>query len=92
MLALVSRDLHVSAKTGVSCLSRVSWSFLITYDADNRLASRWSKAKGYTYYTNDAVGNLTYVNYPASHDITLKYDANNRLTNMIDTAGTTKFT
>jgi YD repeat-containing protein len=30
-----------------------------TYDADNRLLSRWSAAMGTTYYTNDAVGNLT---------------------------------
>jgi YD repeat-containing protein len=37
-----------------------------TYDASGRLLSRWSAAKGTTYYTNDAVGNLTYVKYPSS--------------------------
>ena len=55
-----------------------------TYDADSRLASRWSKAKTTTYYTNDAVGNLTKINYPAITDVTLAYDALNRLTNMMD--------
>src|SRR5207247_1440355 len=28
--------------------------FRYAYDSDNRLISRWSKAKGTTYYTNDA--------------------------------------
>jgi RHS repeat-associated protein len=60
-----------------------------TYDANSRLASRWSVAKGTTYYTNDAVGNLTKVNYPASTDVTLQYDPLNRVTNMVDAAGTT---
>jgi len=62
------------------------------YDGDNRLTSRWSAEKGSTYYTNDAVGNLTYVRYPTSPSVTLKYDALNRLTNMVDAAGTTKYT
>ncbi len=62
-----------------------------TYDADSRLASRWSAAKGTTYYTNDAVGNLTKINYPASTDITLQYDPLNRVTNMVDAAGTTVY-
>ncbi len=63
-----------------------------TYDADSRLVSRWSKQKGTTYYTNDAVGNLTKVNYPTSPDVTLAYDPLNRVTNMVDAAGTTKYT
>ncbi len=63
-----------------------------TYDADSRLVSRWSKQKGTTYYTNDAVGNLTKINYPASPDVTLAYDPLNRVTNMVDAAGTTKYT
>ena len=62
-----------------------------TYDAGSRLASRWSAAKGTTYYTNDAVGNLTKINYPVSPDITLSYDWLNRVTNMVDAAGTTKY-
>ena len=62
-----------------------------TYDADSRLASRWSAAKGTTFYTNDPVGNLTVINYPTSPDVTFQYDAMNRVTNMVDAAGTTKY-
>lgn len=62
-----------------------------TYDADGRLLTRWSVAKGTTYYTNDAVGNLTGIGYPSSHSQTYAYDALNRLTNMVDAAGTTKY-
>ena len=39
----------------------------------------------------DAVGNLTKVDYTNSPDVTLTYDALNRLTNMIDTVGTTRY-
>ena len=62
-----------------------------SYDAEGRLKSRWSVAKGTTYYTNDAVGNLTRVNYPASADVTFGYDALNRVTNMVDAVGTTLY-
>jgi RHS repeat-associated protein len=62
-----------------------------TYDSEDRLLSRWSAAKGTTYYTNDAVGNLTYVKYPASTSVALSYDWLNRLTNMVDAAGITKY-
>ena len=51
-----------------------------TYDADDRLASRWSSAMGTTYYTNDPAGNLTNVRYPFGTGVTLQYDALNRLT------------
>jgi YD repeat-containing protein len=37
------------------------------------------------------VGNLTFINYPASTDVTFAYDAMNRLTNMVDAAGTTTY-
>jgi RHS repeat-associated protein len=63
-----------------------------TYDADDRLLSRWSAAKATTYYTNDAVGNLTAINYPSSTDVIMAYDSLNRLTNMVDASGTTKYT
>jgi len=63
-----------------------------SYDADGRLLSRWSGAKGTTYYTNDAVGNLIFINYPSSPDVTLQYDALNRVTNMVDGVGTTLYT
>src|SRR5712691_9979506 len=64
---------------------------MYSYDADNRLLSRWSAAKGTTYYTNDAVGNLIFVNYPSSPDVTFRYDWLNRVTNMLDGAGTTLY-
>src|SRR5439155_14460594 len=63
-----------------------------SYDANSRLTNRWSAAKGNTVYSYDNVGNPTFVNYPSSPDITLQYSALNRLTNMVDAAGTTKFT
>jgi RHS repeat-associated protein len=62
------------------------------YDADSRLTNRWSKAKGDTYYTYDAAGNLTLVDYPSSPDIAFRYDWLDRLTNMVDAAGTNKYT
>ena len=54
-------------------------------------ASRPAVAGLLTYYAYDTVGNLTAVNYPISPNITLSYDAANRLTNMVDAVGTTKF-
>jgi YD repeat-containing protein len=55
------------------------------------LTNRWSAAKGTTYYSYDSVVNLTSINYPASADVTLQYDWLNRLTNMVEPAGTTKY-
>lgn len=60
-----------------------------TYDANGRLASRWSVAVGTTWYTNDAVGNQLTINYPQSTDVSLAYDAMNRNTAMVDAVGTT---
>ena len=37
--------------------------FQYTYDAEGRLTRRGSPGKGYAYYTNDAVGNLTDIVY-----------------------------
>ncbi len=63
-----------------------------SYDANSRLTNRWSIAKGDTKYSYDGVGNLTLVDYPSgTSDVTLQYDALNRLTNMVDAAGTTKY-
>jgi RHS repeat-associated protein len=61
------------------------------YDANNRLTNRWSLAKGNTGYSYDAVGNLTFINYPVSPTVTYHYDPLNRLTNMVDAAGTTAY-
>jgi RHS repeat-associated protein len=62
------------------------------YDLDSRLTNRWSKEKGNTVYTYDPVGNLTFINYPSTHDVTFAYDPLNRATNMLDGIGTTAFT
>jgi RHS repeat-associated protein len=61
------------------------------YDAESRLTNRWSAAKGNTGYAYDPVGNLTNVNYPSSADVRLQYDLLNRVTNMVDAMGTTKY-
>jgi hypothetical protein len=37
------------------------------------------------------VGNLTNINYPTSPDISFAYDPLNRLTNLIDAVGTTRY-
>ncbi len=66
--------------------------FRYQFDANNRLTNRWSAAKGNTVYAYDAVGNLTTVDYPTSTDLSFAYDAANRMTNMVDAVGTTKFT
>jgi YD repeat-containing protein len=63
-----------------------------TYDANHRLTSRWSPAKGTTTYSYDAAGNLLQVDYPSSVDVVMRYDALNRLTNMVDAVGTNRFT
>jgi RHS repeat-associated protein len=62
------------------------------YDSDNRLTNRWSRQKGTTLYVYDAVGNNTAITYPVSPSISLQYDLLNRLTNMVDSAGTTRYT
>ncbi len=61
------------------------------YDPNSQLTNRWSVAKGETKYGYDPVGNLTLVDYPVSPDVTRQYDALNRVTNMVDAAGTTKY-
>jgi RHS repeat-associated protein len=65
--------------------------FRYAYDANDRLTNRWTPAKLNTSYGYDAVGNLTSVDYNTSTDITLSYDAANRLTNMVDAAGSTRY-
>lgn len=65
--------------------------FYLQFDANNRLTNRWTPAKGNTYYTNDAVGNVLAITHPLSPSISYKYDALNRLTNMTDALGVTVF-
>jgi RHS repeat-associated protein len=57
--------------------------FVYGYDANDRLTSRTSAAKGLATFTYDAAGNLTNIDYAVSPDIRLQYDGNNRLTNLV---------
>jgi RHS repeat-associated protein len=70
--------------------------FRYIYDADGRLTNRWSPGQGgsgiTTAYAYDSAGNLTFVGYPASSNIVLQYDGLNRVTNMLDGVGTTRYT
>ncbi|MGH7977780.1 MAG: RHS repeat-associated core domain-containing protein [Limisphaerales bacterium] len=70
--------------------------FTYSYDADNRLTSRWTPAKGTTVYRYDPLGNLTNVDYSGGTTYTpslrFAYDFLNRLTNMVDGIGATAFT
>jgi RHS repeat-associated protein len=66
--------------------------FFYGYDADNRLTNRNSAAKGTTTYRYDPVGNLTNVVYPVNAALVLSYDVLNRLTNMVDALGVTRYT
>src|ERR1051326_7995528 len=52
---------------------------------------RYTPAKSTTYYTNGAVGNLTSIVYPVSSNIVFSYDPLNRLTDMFDAVGTTRY-
>jgi YD repeat-containing protein len=62
--------------------------FTYQYNANNWLTNRTSSAKGATGYGYDAVGKLTSIAYQHSGTITCQYDKLNRLTNMVDAAGT----
>ncbi|MDB6016692.1 MAG: putative rhs-related protein [Pedosphaera sp.] len=64
--------------------------FRYRYDANGRLTNRWSVAKGNTGYGYDPLGNLTSVVY-SNATVAWSYDGVNRMTNMVDGAGTTSF-
>lgn len=68
--------------------------FRLTYDPLDRVTNRWTPAKGNAGYAFDAVGNLRSITYSNASPVTLSYsyDAANRLTNMADTVGNTRFT
>jgi len=63
-----------------------------SYDVTGALTNRWTPAKGNTGYTYDAVGNLTHVHYQSNPDISLTYDEMNRVSQMQDGLGTTRYT
>jgi YD repeat-containing protein len=68
----------------------------LTYGYNNNGWLTWRRqwTTGSTYqqtaYSYDPNGNLTFINYPAgTTDVSLAYDALDRVTQMIDAAGTT---
>jgi RHS repeat-associated protein len=63
-----------------------------SYDLLGRITNRWSQVKGSTRYVFDKMGNLVLVDYASNADVSNSYDALNRLTNMVDSVGTTKWT
>lgn len=64
--------------------------FEFAYNADGWVTNRWTPEKGNTGYAFDNVGNLKTITYPSS-TISYLYDADNRLTNMVDATGTNVF-
>lgn len=76
----------------VDNLSRVL--FRLTYDALDRVTNRWTLAKGNVGSSFDGVGNLKTVTHSnaSPYTISYTYDATDRLTNMADVVGTTRFT
>jgi YD repeat-containing protein len=68
-----------------------------TYNPNGQVATRrfWSSpsASRVTTYTYDNAGNLTLVDYPVgTQDITIAYDALDRVSSMTDASGTTGYT
>jgi RHS repeat-associated protein len=68
-----------------------NYSLSASYDANGRLINRWTPEKGEAGFYYDPVGNLTNIDYAASMDVGLTYDAIERLKTMSDAAGTTAF-
>ena len=64
--------------------------FEFAYNADGWVTNRVTPQMGATAYTYDNVGNLKSIVYPLS-TINYLYDADNRLTNMVDAVGTNTF-
>lgn len=65
--------------------------FTYGYFGTGWLSNRVDALGKNTKYSYDGIGNLTGVDYPASRDLQLSYDAAGRLTNMISAAGTNTF-
>jgi len=64
--------------------------FRYAYNLNGWITNRWTPEKGNTGYSYDNVGNLMSISYPSA-TINYAYDVLNRLTNMVDSVGTTAF-
>ncbi len=82
-------DQYGRATNKVDALNRKV--FRYQYDANGRLTARWSAAKGTASFGYNAVGNLLSIAYPVSPQISMSYDALNRLTNRVDALGTMRY-
>src|SRR5207249_3637677 len=80
------------ASSGFPCAIQTGWLVSASRRAlpEGRLTNRWSAAMGNTTYIWDDVGNLLTIKYPRDTN-SFSYDILNRLTNMVDSVGTTKF-
>ncbi len=63
----------------------------LTYDANGRLKTKTTPAKGATSYIYDTVGRVRTNSYAHDPQVVFTYDARGRLTNMVDSVGTTAF-
>ncbi len=64
----------------------------LTYDANGRIKTRWTPAKGTVTNIYDNVSRIRTNNYPNDHQVVFTYDARGHLTNMVDGLGATSFT
>ncbi|MDA1276340.1 MAG: hypothetical protein O2960_20175 [Verrucomicrobia bacterium] len=64
---------------------------ILGYDVQGRVTTRWTPARGTTYYSYDPAGNLYYINYPNDPDVSFIYDPLNRISTMFDGTGSTTF-
>ncbi len=63
----------------------------LTYDADGRVQTRTTPAKGTITYTYDPVGRIRTNSYPSNPMVVFGYDLDGRLTSLADGLGTTTF-
>ena len=82
-------DAYGRALAKTNAANQVVWTN--GYDANGWLTTHWTPAKLGASYAHDAVGNVTGITFATSPAIGLAYDALNRLTNMLDAVGTTRF-
>ena len=56
----------------------------LSYDADGRVKTLWTPQKGTTSFVRDGIGLITTNVYPSDAPVIKMYDADGRLTNMVD--------
>jgi len=62
------------------------------YDAHDNVTKRIASDGAVTHYTYDRVDRLTFIDHPGTEqDVTLRYNELDRLTNLVDSIGSTKY-